>query len=277
MGEYHSAHQKLRCRCLMDGYEWDVSPHSLLRGDGCPRCSGKERYTPKSFAQKLSEIRPNVVPVTNYQNSFTPMTFRCLRDGYEWTVRPAHLISGESGCPCCAGVAKKTHQQFVSEIERVNPDVQVLGKYINDSTSITCVCKRCGRNWSSTPNALLRGNGCSHCKMSNGERQVAQYLESHQLHYVFQKRFEDCRDQLALPFDFYLESCNTLIEYDGEQHFHPVKFCSTGRLTPEEEYSVIQRHDRIKTDYCRANNYHLIRIAYTDFDRIPNILDELIA
>ena len=82
-----------------------------------------------------------------------------------------------------------------------------------------------------------------------------------------QKRFKDCKNLKPLPFDFYLPLLNVCIEYDGIQHF-----------IVNEHFDGVQglidrqRNDDIKTNYCKSNNIHLLRISYKD-----NIEEKLIS
>ena len=62
-----------------------------------------------------------------------------------------------------------------------------------------------------------------------------------------------------LPFDFYLTDYNACIEYDGEQHYNPIVF-----FGGEEKLEKTIYRDKIKTDYCLANNIKLLRIRYDD-------------
>lgn len=39
MGRYINARTPIRHKCLVDGWEWDVTPDNILRGHGCPQCS----------------------------------------------------------------------------------------------------------------------------------------------------------------------------------------------------------------------------------------------
>ena len=61
-----------------------------------------------------------------------------------------------------------------------------------------------------------------------------------------------------LPFDFYIEKLNIIIEYDGEHHFHPIDYWGG-----EEKYKITQENDEIKNTYCKTNGIELIRIPYT--------------
>lgn len=71
-------------------------------------------------------------------------------------------------------------------------------------------------------------------------------------------------------FDFYLPDYNTLIEYDGSQHYHT----GTGIFDSPEKIQQIQKRDQIKNKFAQDNNITLIRIPYTHFDKI-NIEDLL--
>lgn len=58
---------------------------------------------------------------------------------------------------------KKTHQEFLIDIENKNPNIIVLGTYENSKTKINVKCKVCGHLWSAKPNNLLNGQGCPKC------------------------------------------------------------------------------------------------------------------
>ena len=57
----------------------------------------------------------------------------------------------------------KTNDQFIHELQLVNPDVVPLEPYIKSSTPIECKCKKCESIWKSRPNNLLHGYGCPKC------------------------------------------------------------------------------------------------------------------
>lgn len=62
---------------------------------------------------------------------------------------------------------RKTHEEFVEEIKEINPDVEIIGKYVNSKKHIDVVCKKCGTKYSSTPNNLLSGSKCRICSNKN--------------------------------------------------------------------------------------------------------------
>ena len=60
-------------------------------------------------------------------------------------------------------VARRTTEEFVEELFGVNPDVEVLGDFVDTKTKILCRCRICGHEWSPTPGQLLIGQGCPPC------------------------------------------------------------------------------------------------------------------
>ena len=72
-----------------------------------------------------------------------------------------------------------------------------------------------------------------------------------------------------LPFDFYLPNYNICIEYDGEQHFKPIKY-----FGGQKAFQSQQQKDEIKNKYCQDNKIKLIRISYMDYDNIEKILNK---
>jgi hypothetical protein len=113
--------------------------------------------------------------------------------------------------------------------------------------------------------------------MSSSEKLLGEILDRFHFNYMFQKRYDDCRDNHKLPFDFYLNDFNILIEFDGEDHYFPIQ---RGNKTVEDaEIDFIKRKvkDEIKTKYCKQNNIPLIRIPYWERDNIEYFLwDQLV-
>lgn len=114
---------------------------------------------------------------------------------------------------------------------------------------------------------LLNGHtqSCG-CVGSLGEQKISKILT--QLGYTFinQYSFEDCRNpetNFKLRFDFYLPDYNCCIEYDGEQHF-----IDTSGWFNNYSFKELKKRDNIKNNYCKNKNIRLIRIPYTDYNKI---------
>lgn len=263
VGEYVNSKTKIIHRCKIDGYEWRVAPVCILRGQGCPRCAGNERYGHEEYVKRVSIINPNIEVVGTYINNATPILHRCRLDGNEWIVKPNSILQGH-GCPICGLISsgnmkRKTHLRYVQEVEKINPNIEVVGRYIDCVTNILHRCKIDGYEWMAKPNNILNGKGCPKCNASNGEETVSIWLDKNRIEYESQKQFKDCKDKKPLPFDFYLIDYNCCIEYQGIQHYKPVEY-----FGGEESLEYTQRHDKIKADYCKNNGITLITISYLE-------------
>lgn len=131
---------------------------------------------------------------------------------------------------------------------------------------VLCQCS-CGNIVTTTSSKLKSGHttSCGHLS-SKGEEKIIKTLLSMNIKFKTQKTFEELKSKngVRLRFDFYLPDYNCLIEYDGEQHSGD-KY--RGWFTPEAKEKFKER-DRMKDEYCLKNNLSLIRIPYTDFDKI---------
>lgn len=176
LNEYQDMLTKVHAKCLLCGNEWDVIPASLIRGLGCPKCaklstSRKLKKTNEQFVREV-EISNNTVEVLDkYIDSHTKIRARCKIHNIIWECLPSALISG-TGCPQCRNMKiqsalRKTHEQFVEEIHNVNPNINIVGQYINSRTKLNVKCRICSNEWSVIPCTLQRGAGCPKCGRIN--------------------------------------------------------------------------------------------------------------
>ena len=94
---------------------------------------------------------------------------------------------------------------------------------------------------------------------SVNEYRLLNFLNENNIVYQYQKKFDGCKHKTSLPFDFFILDKNMCIEYDGIQHYEPVKLF--GGI---KNYEYRKKLDEIKNEYCKNNNIHLIRISYKE-------------
>lgn len=259
-------------RCTIHDVYWYASPTNILAGKGCRQCMREKigNALVKSHSTYVSELKiknPSIEVVEEYINISTPITHHCLIHDIYWKIAPHNALNGQRCIECKKENLRqsfvKSHSQYVDEVALINPDIEVVGKYMNAKTPILHRCKIDGCEWMCIPNNVLyRQCSCPQCNESSGERQIRQWLEKHSIYYIYQKSFVDCCDIKSLPFDFYLPEYNICVEYDGIHHFEPIDFAGEGKEWAENQFEYIQKHDKIKTEYCKNNNIKLLRIPY---------------
>jgi len=146
----------------------------------------------------------------------------------EYDTRVCIAASG-SRCPYCSGrrVAENTNLAYL------RPDLASQWSALNKKTPSEVTqfshykacwnCSQCSNVWQAAVAKRSGGNGCPNCRVSKGEAAIAKLLNSKGISFEQEKTFVDCKNQNALLFDFYLYNYNICIEYDGQQHFMPIK------------------------------------------------------
>ncbi len=165
---------------------------------------------------------------------------------------------------------RKTTEEFILDANNVHDYKYNYDKsvYVRNQIKLIITCPIHG-DFEQTPNSHLNGSGCPLCNKSNGEKEIAKILNKMKINFIRQKKFDDCKNIYPLPFDFYIASARTLVEFDGKQHFEPVDIF--GGI---EAYNKLKINDKIKNDYCEEHYINLIRIRYDQIDMIPDILCE---
>lgn len=110
IGEYTKANDKIKVRCRICNHEWYVAPTTLRAGSGCRKCAGTLKITHAQFVERLNQLQPNMISLTEYVNMKTHVKIKCKICGYTWSAQPLHLVyqSARTGCPKCSGRARKT-------------------------------------------------------------------------------------------------------------------------------------------------------------------------
>lgn len=250
----------------------EITFANFTKGKGCPYCARRIRKTQGDYVAELAEKKLTIECLGQYKNLKTRILHRCKVCGYEWNVLPDNMLNTDNGCPKCGRRAPLTQDEFVQRVKELDDSIIVLGQYKTHQIKILFECSHCGNKWMAKPNNILNGQGCPHCKSSKGELRISNILDSMSIEYVEQKRFDDCKYQAVLPFDFYVPAYNTCIEYDGLQHYEPCAFGGISEEQAKENLALSKIKDSIKTQYCKDNNIKLIRIAYWDYKNIGNIL-----
>ena len=106
IGEYRSMHTKVKCKCKIDGYEWEKAPSEILQGKGCPLCSNKVVV---AGINDIATTHPGIVMYfKNKQESKEYVSgsrkyvdFICPDCGYEKNMRVNHLVNDGFACPKC--------------------------------------------------------------------------------------------------------------------------------------------------------------------------------
>lgn len=286
LSDYIDTDTKIKCRCRIDGNEWEANPRSLLNGNGCKICGHRKRWdsrgrkTTDDIIREMQEINSNIEIIGEYKGAHNLIECRCKIDGTQWSSYVCNLLNQSAGCPECTirrirEAESLLQEDFEFRVNEQYSHVKVIGKYVNNSTPIKCKCLIHNKEYMANPRTLLykSGTGCPDCYQSAGERKMLRILRELRYDIIPQYTFDDCKYINVLRFDGYNKKYNIAFEYQGQQHYYPVNFSGNLEIT-QKEFELCKIRDNIKREYCKKNNIPLIEIPYWEYDNMECFLRE---
>lgn len=185
-------------------------------------------------------------------HSHTLVSCKCVHCG-EINEKTVYDYLRGRGCFCQSGTKQKTTEDFKKQLD---DDYELLDEYTSAFSKVKIRHKTCGFIYKVTPHNYLTGKRCPKCsrKESKGEKKIKEILEENNI--KFFKEYPVLINGHRLRFDFYLPDINVYIEYQGEQHYHPI-----GYFGGEKRFILQQQYDKYKKDYAKNN---LLVISYND-------------
>lgn len=274
------------------GYEQWIRPDNVARKKGCSKCKKNWKRIPTSrsgspkrnFAKDVEILGKQEYELTSsYQSRRKSVSLKHLMCGHEYNIIARVFINGGGRCPKCypkrnfsvdnisTRFIPKTTDQFKKEVESLyGKEYEVLTDYVKSEVPLKMkhAIETCGYEYMITPKRFKEGHTCIKCRErerttnnSKGSQMVENVLIELGIPYEREVRFKECRHKQPLPFDFAITNEKgepiLLIEYDGEQHFMPVKYFGGMKRFVRQ-----LRHDRIKSTFSKENNLPLLRVSY---------------
>lgn len=271
LSKYISTKEKINIKCNTCGKSRWANAASILRGNKCPYCSRKEKAEKviegyrKTYEDRLKKLHGSEYTIVSpYKGANNYIKVRHNPCGREYWVNAMSLLEGAECKECIykrySKAYVKTTDQYAKEVNRVsNGEYELVGKYVDTKTYVKIRHKSCGTVYKVYPYLFQRGRRCPVCNtVSHGEMFISKILNDCDIKYELHKSFKDCKDDKMLSYDFYLPKYNSLIEYQGKQHYLPVPL-----FGGKPQFKKQQLHDKIKRTYAAKNGYHLIEIPYT--------------
>ncbi len=126
-----------------------------------------KRKTQEESEKEVSLASPNTKVIGKYININTKIQFKCLIHDFEFDAFPQNVLRGH-GCRKCGNEKQskkqtKSHDKFIKDIMKINPNIEVIGQYVNMDTKVQVQCLIDGYIWNADPRKLYRGIQCAVC------------------------------------------------------------------------------------------------------------------
>lgn len=225
---------------------------------------GKKLTTDEVAERIFNDTNDDYELIGEYVNDKTKIKVRHISCGNEYYVRASHFFAGRR---CKKHMNEKSPEKFLEQAYKApnGDEYEWLEPYHRTHEPILVKHLMCGYEYKVTPDGFLSaGNRCPMCNMSTGEKKVQKILDELGVDYKIQYVFDDLagKDNKVMPFDFYIESHNLVIEYDGRHHSIPIE-----EFGGNEYLKLIKSRDAKKETYLKSHNIKLLRIDFKSSDK----------
>lgn len=256
---------KIICKKCGNIFEMPFNNH-INQKQGCKFCSHRSySLTTDEFIKRGREIYDNKYDYSKvkYVNKSTKVCIICPEHGEFWKTPDKHL-NAKQGCPHCSKLFKLNNEIFIKRARNVHNGKYDYSKseYKGNDVKVCIVCPKHGEFWQ-TPLSHMNGVGCPKCHEEHNINESALYdflKENYKEEIIWQYKAEWLSGQ---TIDIYIPSKKIGIEYQGIQHFKPVRYFGGIK---KYEYTITK--DKEKFDKCKNNG---IKLFYFSKEKeLPN-------
>ena len=272
IGEYEKYYIPVEMKHEKCGRTYTVRPEKFKSGNRCPFCVHDSLRGDKKFI-KLLEQTGEYELLSEYKNNKTKVELLHTKCGETFLVTPSKFTTRDVRCPCVRRFKRWTKDRFLKEMyNNMGDSFELVSDFKDIYSTVTVKHHTCGYSFNTIARNLVDSGSCYYCNSSKGELLVQSILVDLGLTFHMEYRFDDCRNILPLPFDFYIPKYNLCIEYHGEQHYK-----DSGWFNSTEEFNGLQKRDRIKKQYCIDNDIDFLEIPYNySFNKIKKEIENKI-
>ena len=259
------------------GHQWSMTFGNLkYKKQWCKKCFSQSQKNALIDAQKLALSKNGKCMSTKYINNHSKL---------QWACKNNHIfhasfnkVSQGRWCPYCSKKVKHTIE-IAQNIALQKLGLCLSSEYKNLKTNLLWQCKK-GHIWEATLNNIKNHKRwCPECKTSKSQKlllDIIQNIFSYDIYNNYRGFDWLGYGKQKQEIDIYIKLA---IEYDGEQHFYPVRFGGISQDKAEKAFNKMLKLDSLKNEkiYQHPNDIkYFIRFNYMDKINIQQVKTKLI-
>jgi hypothetical protein len=270
--KYIGAHSKLKWKCK-EGHVWEAPLHSVKNHNHwCQECAKKRvadfhRLDGVKEAIVIAESRGGECLSREYTNNRTKILWKC-EFGHVWRAAFINIKTQGQWCPKCGKESASKKQKLngidvVSRIAEKNGGRCLSKKYKNNKQKLSLECKN-GHRWTASLNNLVsKKSWCPECVIFKTQKMLTEVVKKifpNKKIFGNYKNFNwlKTRSGKRQELDIYVPEIKLAIEYDGEQHFNPVRFGGISEKQAKENLKNVRRLDALKDKKIKQNKNDIV-------------------
>lgn len=126
-----------------------------------------KKKTHEEYVEEVKNKNPLIEVVGEYVGIKIPILHRCTVHDVLWKSSPDNILQGK-GCELCRidkirNSKRKTMDWYIDQLSTKNPDVELVGNYVDMHTPILHHCLLDDVYWDIAPTNALKGSHCPEC------------------------------------------------------------------------------------------------------------------
>lgn len=143
---------------------------------GLPKIKKTRKKTTEQYIDELKEINDCIHVIGEYTGAKNRIRVKCLKCNHIWEPQAGQLLGKKAtGCPECGknkigDKLRKTHTDFIKEVAKNNPNIQILSEYTSSKDYVDCLCLICQHTYKTIATNVAKGHGCPKCAIKKRQQ-----------------------------------------------------------------------------------------------------------
>jgi len=276
---------EIEIECVKHNWRWKTQYGTFDRGGSSCRYCGHN--TPGFDEIQKILTKRNVIfvkRIINCESSIRNIILKCVKHNHEWRTNCENIMREDRWCIYCSREARKTQFPVIKKAVEDNGGTILTDNVIGSLTKFKVKCKK-GHEWETYYDNINQGYWCPQCP----------YVQQTKLFDIIQKLYPNNKVEYnyhgfkwlktkngkgrLMEIDIWVPDLKLAIEYDGEQHFMPIRF--SANETPKQALRALQKlkkRDAFKTKLIAAHQQYIqyfVRFTYEEEIEESIILQKL--
>jgi hypothetical protein len=208
------------------------------------------------------------------------MTWKC-ENGHVWDTK-FNVVKNGRWCPYCVGQIKHTIEDAIN-IAHKNGGECLSKEYIGANEKLQWMCEN-KHTWFAIFTSVRRGSWCPTCMSSKKQCLLHDIIKNILTDKDILSRYRklEClklSQYKYMEIDIWVPELKLAIEYDGEQHFRPVRFGGMSEEDANDNFIKQRERDSTKDNLIKQNMQevaYFIRFRYDEELSKEYVMNKLI-
>lgn len=267
-------------RCPKHNIEWKTNYGHLLKGHSNCKLCGSGTIDFETLNNIIVSNNATFIGRVKGKSTVRNIELECNIHKHRWFTNATDIQRLDRWCYYCSWEQRKTSYKKIKNIVIKNGGTLLTKDCVGSTTRIQVQCSN-SHQWETCYDFINGGRWCPECPRKTQpllHSIIKELFPDYKTIYNY-RGFKWLKDKKQMELDIWVPSLKLAIEYDGEQHFMPVKFSSkVSDKKAKKDFNDIKRRDRKKDKLIAKHKNevkYFVRFNYKDRINRENVIDRL--